>query len=56
MRFMDDISSDQIFKHQAKFPQARFLMNDPLIFEITLKLVIQNVKIANSSSLSDKSK
>jgi hypothetical protein len=44
MKFMDRVSGDAVWKSQEKFPQARFLFNDAQAFEITLKLVIQNVK------------
>ena len=49
MRFMEDLDLEQIQEIQAKCPQARFLMNDVKAFEITLKLVIQNVKLSNST-------
>jgi hypothetical protein len=37
-------AAEAVHANQSKCPQARFLMNDRLAFEITLKLVIQNIK------------
>ena len=47
MKFMNelkDTAPEIVHNNQSKCPQARFLMNDRLAFEITLKLVIQNIK------------
>lgn len=40
MKFMRQISEKSVIANQSKCPQARFLMNDELAFEITLKLVV----------------
>ena len=40
MEFMKQIEPNMVNEIQSKCPQARFLMNNRLTFEITLKLVI----------------
>lgn len=57
MRFLDDMPMEAISKIQHKCPQSRFLMNDTQAFEITLKLVIQYIKlqqITNTHQQGDK--
>jgi hypothetical protein len=44
---MDNLNSKSINKLQSKFPHARFLMNDKQAMEITLKLIIQFIKVQN---------
>ena len=45
MSFLAMLPGTTLHKHQSKFPQARFIMNDKIIFEIVVKLIIQNIKI-----------
>lgn len=47
MKFFEKLSDDQQYFNQEKCPQARFLFNDERTFDITLKLIIQNVKNSN---------
>jgi len=45
MNFLEKVSEEALHRNQAKCPQARFIMNDKRIFEIVVKLVIQNITI-----------
>ena len=48
LNFLEKVSEETLHRNQAKCPQARFIMNDKRIFEIVVKLVIQNITIQGS--------
>jgi hypothetical protein len=50
MKFMESISDQTRQAIQTKCPHSRLLMNNPLILEISLKLVIQYIKTSNQQS------
>jgi hypothetical protein len=47
MKFMEQIDTKVLMKHQSKFPSARFLFDNPKVVEISLKLLLLNMKSSN---------
>ena len=58
MKFLKKLSDDDLLSIQVKCPQARFMFEDRMMMEITLKLVLLNLKNQNQpqsvSSMNEK--